>query len=270
MKPIFFQFHLFGRPFAVHAFGTFVVLAFLVSAWYVRRRAHKQLGLDKERVFNLCFALLFIGLVGARLLYAVVRYDDFTTEPLSFLEIWKGGLVFYGGLLACLLWLAWYLPRHEELRGWDLLDVLVLGACLAIFVGRWGSFLSGENYGKPTDLPWGIAFPPESHARPANVALHPTQLYHSLHGLLLFVILWFVGRKNLQAGRLTGLFLMLYAVGRSVIEIWRADDAARGMVIPGYLSTSQLISIPIFFAGLAILLIRARAHGNEGEGLRAT
>lgn len=263
MKPIFFQFELFGRTFSVHAFGTFIVLAFLVSAFYVRRRAHRDLGLDKERVFNICFALLFIGLAGARLLYAIVHYDDFTKEPLLFLMIWKGGLVFYGGLIACALWLAWFLPRHRELKGWALADILVLGASLAIFIGRWASFLSGENYGKPTDLPWGVAFPPESHARPSGVALHPTQLYHSLHGLLLFLVLWLVLRRHPHPGRVTGLFLMLYALVRPVIEVFRADDVARGMVFEGYLSTSQLISIPVFFAGLAIFLIRRKPSGDE-------
>lgn len=264
MKPIFFQFELFGRTFSVHAFGTFIVLAFLVSTWYVRRRAHRDLGLDKERVFNICFALLFIGIAGARLLYAIVHYDDFTQNALSFLEIWKGGLVFYGGLILCSLWLAWFLPRHPDLRGWAFADILALGASLAIFIGRWASFLSGENYGKPTDMPWGIAFPPESHARPVLEKLHPTQLYHSLHGLLLFLALWLVLRKKPYAGRVTGLFFMLYALVRPVIEVFRADDVARGMVIEGYLSTSQLLSIPVFFAGLAIFLIRRRPADGGG------
>lgn len=264
MKPIFFQFELFGKTFSVHAFGTLIVVAFLVSAWYVRRRAHKDLGLDRERVFNLCFALLFIAIAGARLLYTFIHHEEFSKEPLSFLKIWEGGLVFYGGLAVCLLWLAWYLPRHLDLKGWAFLDLLMLGGALAIFIGRWASFLSGENYGKPTDLPWGVAFPPESHARPTGVLLHPTQLYHSLHGLLLFLILYFVIRRRPNPGRATGLFLMLYAIGRSIIEIWRADDAARGMVIDGLISSNQLISIPVFFAGLAIFLIRRTPAENSG------
>lgn len=257
MKPILFEFEIFGMHPKIHAFGTFIVLAFLVSAFYVRRRASKGLGLDKERVFNICFGLLFIALIGARLLYTFVHHSEFVKEPGSFLYVWRGGLVFYGGLIACLFWLAWYLPRHTDLKGFAFLDVLALGACLAIFVGRWASFLSGENYGKiAPDLPWGVIFPPDSHARPTGVKLHPTQLYHSLHGLLLFGLLWFYARKSPHPGRIFGLFLMLYAVGRSIIEIWRADDAARGMVIDGLVSTSQLISIPVFFAGLAIFLIR--------------
>lgn len=248
----------------IYSFGTLIVLAFLVSSWFVKRRASNQLELDAERVFNICFALLFIGLAGARLLYVLVEYDKHAAEPLSFLYVWRGGLVFYGGLLTGLLWLAWYLPRHADLKGWSLMDIFALGGCLAIFIGRWASFLSGENYGKEApDLAWSVTFPAkEGTQAPPNMALHPTQLYHSLHGLVLFgLLLWFLKRKP-EPGRAFGLFLIAYAIGRVVIEMFRGDDQERGMLIDGdyFLSTSQLISIPILFVGVAIYLIRRPAE----------
>lgn len=252
----------------IYSFGTFIVLAFLVSSFYVRRRASRTLGLDKERVFNVCFALLFIGLAGARLLYVLINYDEFAAKPMSLFKIWEGGLVYYGGLIACMLWLAWYLPRHPDMKGWAFLDVLSLGACLAIFVGRWASFLSGENYGKVAeDLPWGVKFPiGDEHSQvPASlrgVSLHPVQLYHSLHGLLMFVVLSLVMRRGPRSGQVAGLFLMLYAIGRAIIEIWRGDDEARGMVIDGYVSSGQFISVPIFFIGLTIFLVRRNAESE--------
>ncbi len=263
MWPIIWDFELFGVPITIYSFGTLIVLAFLVSAFYVRRRAVRTLGLDKEQVLNVCFGLLFLGLVGARLLYTFIHHADFVKEPMSFLRIWEGGLVFYGGLLVCLFWLAWYLPRHPDLLGWAFADILALGASLAVFVGRWASFFSGENYGKPApDLPWAVQFPPaRGSAVPPEmrgIDLHPTQIYHSLYALLMFVVLWLYLRRRPWSGRATGLFLALYAVGTFVIEFWRADDAARGMIIEGYVSTSQLLSIPVFFAGIAIFLIRKR------------
>ena len=242
----------------IWSFGTFIVLGFLVAAFFVRARAHKHLGVDKPDSFNLCFALLFLGLAGARLLYAMIKYEEFSSSKMKIFQVWQGGLVWYGGLIVCLVWLAWYLPRHPKLGGWAMADILALGSCLAIFVGRWASFLSGENYGKPTDVAWGVTFPPNefSQAKPFGVALHPTQLYHSLHGLILFgILLWFLKRKP-NSGRAAGLFLILYAIGRSIIEIYRGDDDARGMLIDGYLSTSQALSIPIFFVGVAIYLSR--------------
>lgn len=250
----------------IYSFGTFIVLAFLVASFYVRRRSAKELGLDKAEVFNVCFALLFIGLAGARLLFAIVKYDEFATNKMKLFYVWEGGLVYYGGLICCMLWLAWYLPRHPKLKGWAFTDVLCLGACLGIFVGRWASFLSGENYGtRAPDLPWAVTFPPvEGTQAETGVALHPTQIYHSLHGLVLFaILLWFLKRKP-HPGRATGLFLVLYAVGRAIIEIWRGDDAARGMVIEGHVSTSQFLSIPIFFIGVAIYFARKARETEYG------
>jgi phosphatidylglycerol:prolipoprotein diacylglycerol transferase len=250
---------LWSKGIPIYAFGTLIVMGFLVASFYARRRAVRTLGVDGERVFNICFALLFLGLAGARLLFGLVHYDDFAGKPLEIFAIWKGGLLWFGGLIAALLWLAWYLPRHEDMKGWALMDVLALGTCLGVFVGRWASFLSGEDYGKPAPegLPWAVSFPPtDGNMAPVNQPLHPTQLYHSAHGLLLFVLLLLLARRRLHPGRLAGAFLMLYAVGHAVIEIWRGDDKARGMLIDGMVSTSQFLCVPVFFAGLAIWLLR--------------
>ena len=252
----------------IYSFGTFIVLAFLVASFYVRRRAAQTLDIDREQSFSVCFWLLFIALAGARLLYVLLKYDRFAEKPMSLFYVWQGGLVWYGGLLACCLWLWWYLSRRPELHGWKFVDILALGACLAIFVGRWASFLSGENYGERADgLPWAISFPSNdfSQVPPSerNIPLHPTQLYHSLHGLVLFVLLrWFASRKP-DPGRVTGLFLMLYAVGRFLIEVWRGDDEARGMVIDNYISTSQMISVPVFVVGLLLFMLRKARDDTE-------
>ena len=257
MYPILWK---FSESFKIYSFGTLIVAAFLVAALYVRRRAARTLGLDRESVFNVCFALLFLGLAGARLLHALVHYGDFAGKPMEILKVWKGGLLWYGGLIGALVWIGWYLPRRPDLKGWALMDVLSLGTALGIFIGRWASFLSGEDYGKPAPdgLPWAVTFPAryDETIAPTNQALHPTQLYHSAHGLLLFVILLLLARRKPHPGRLTGAFLMLFAVGHALIEIWRGDDAARGMLIEGTMSVSQFLSVPVFFAGLAIWLLR--------------
>jgi phosphatidylglycerol:prolipoprotein diacylglycerol transferase len=263
MYPVLFD---ISEKIKIYSFGTFIVLAFLVAAFYVRRRAARTLQVDPAESFNLCFALLFIGLAGARLLYAIIKYDDFSTDKMKIFQVWQGGLVWYGGLFVCLVWLAWYLPRHPSLKGWAMADVLALGTCLAIFVGRWASFLSGENYGTPApDLAWAVTFPPDPNSQAVfNQALHPTQLYHSLHGLILFgLLVWFM-RRSPHPGRAAGLFLILYAVGRAIIEIWRGDDAARGVLFDGYISTSQLLSVPVFFLGVAIYLSRKAREQEYG------
>jgi phosphatidylglycerol:prolipoprotein diacylglycerol transferase len=260
VHPVLWKFEILGRPITLYSFGLVIVVAFLVAAYYARARASRRLGLDKERVFNVAFALLFVGIAGARVLYVVVHYATYAKDPLSFLKIWDGGMSLYGGLLAGVLWLGWYLPRHPELKGFALADVLAIASCLAIFVGAWGSLLSGDAYGKPTDAPWGITFPPgETTPAPRGVALHPTQVYHALHGILAYLVLVLYLKKPRPSGRAFGLFLILYGVGRSLVEVWRGDDAHRGMVIDGVLSVPQLLSVPVLFAGVAIWLIRKNA-----------
>jgi phosphatidylglycerol:prolipoprotein diacylglycerol transferase len=249
----------------IFAYGTLIVVAFLVAAWWARRAAKKTLGLDPERVFNVGFALLFLGLAGARLVYAFANYGEFVQRPSSFLKIWEGGLVGYGGLVAGLLWLAWWLPRHADMGGFAFLDVLARAACIAFAIGWMASLLAGDDYGKPTDLPWGIPASAFDPTTPAAVAaakadplarLHPTQVYESLFALALFLGLSLYARRKPASGRVTAWFLMLHPIGHSVIEFFRGDDDKRGMLIEGVLSWSQMLAIPVFFTGLAILLIR--------------
>jgi phosphatidylglycerol:prolipoprotein diacylglycerol transferase len=264
VHPILWQFELFGKTITLHSFGLAIVVAFLVAAYWARRRAARRLGLDRERVFNVAFALLFVGIAGARLLHVMVHYATYTKDPLSFLYIWDGGLSLYGGLLAGALWLGWYLPRHPELGGFSLADVFAAATALAVFLGSWGSFLAGDAHGDPTDLPWGVRVP-----NPPRTLAPPTQHNHSLHGLLLFGILLLYLRRPRPSGRAFGLFLALYAIGRAGIEVWRADDDHRGMVIDGVLSVPQLLSVPVLFGGIAIWLIRRNVAPAAAEPVPA-
>lgn len=289
MWPVVWQFELFGKPLTIHAFGTFIVAAFLVGVVYVQRRARRELGLDKDRVFNIGFWLLVLGILAGRLLYALLKYDEFVARPGSIFYIWEGGLVVYGGLIAGLLWLAWFLPRHPELKGLLFLDVLALGTSLGIFVGRFASLLSGEAFGVLAEsFPLALRFPYHPscvapHADPLQPAtappLQPTQVYLILLGLLLFLVLRLYQRRRPEAGRTLALFLMIYAAGRFLIEFVRADWRSEGLetirtwmlatgstprlpdptglyVFEDLVSWNMLLSIPVFFTGLAIWLIR--------------
>src|SRR5436190_5759404 len=105
MKQKIFDFTIFGTQFAIYTYGTFLVIAFLVGTWWARRSAQRTLGVDPERTFNVTFALLFLGIAGARLVYSFSHYAEFSQTPLKFLKIWEGGLNGIGGLTGALLWL---------------------------------------------------------------------------------------------------------------------------------------------------------------------
>jgi phosphatidylglycerol:prolipoprotein diacylglycerol transferase len=267
---------LFGKTFTLYTFGPVLVVAFLVASAWLQRRARKDLGLDSDRVFNVAFALLFLGLAGARLLHVLVFYESYASRPMSFLYVWEGGLAWWGGLLAGLLWLAWWLPRHPEASGFRFSDLLARATCLGLAIGWIAPFLAGDQYGKPTEAPWGVPvrwLQDGTRALAAsNVAarrgeidllearLHPVQLYEALAALLLFLVLRAVSRRTSVAGRTTAVFLMLHAVSRAALDVFRWDE--RGWLIPrvgdsGFaVSTTQFLAVPVFFAGVALWLVR--------------
>ena len=272
---------LFGLDLTIYSYGTLIVLAFLLAAWWAKRRAAKTLGLPEDRVFNVAFVLLFVGLAGARLVYAFSDYASFARRPLSFLYIWEGGLVGYGGMVAGLLWLAWWMPRRAEKgewlegKAWSLLDVLSRGACLALALGWWASLLAGDDFGRPTKLPWGLPLTwfedgspairsyADAHADLVATRIHPTQVYESLFALALFFLLGALARRKLSAGRVTAVFLMTHALGHGLLDALRFEGAdKRGMLVGDLLSWSQLLAVPVFFTGVAIWLIRKPAHST--------
>lgn len=253
----------------IHSYGTLIVLAFLLGSWWAKRTAVRRLKVDGEGVFNVCFILLFVGIFGARLVHAFGHYAEFTSRPMAFLAIWEGGLVLYGGVLAGLLFLAWYLPRKPELGGFALFDVLAQATSLSLVLGWFASLLAGDDYGKPTNVAWGIPTTlykdntnaVKSVARDADALgkLHPSPIYGSLLALGLFVVLALVQKRSKVSGRTAAVFLMLHSAGTALLEIYRGDGKAAGerpFFLADVLSWGQFLAIPVFFAGVAILLIR--------------
>lgn len=288
MHPILFRLPIFGLDITIQSYGTVIVVAFLVATWWVGRRAVLDLGLSapadakvrpQDRIFNAGFVILFLGLFGARLVYALANYPKFTARPLSLFAIWEGGLVGYGGLVAGLLWLAWWLPKQAAVGAWlagkgfALFDLFARGACLAFAIGWWASFLAGDDYGAATKAPWGVPLtwfegtPTTSGilAKGWDVVttrIHPLPVYESLFALVLFVALWIAARARPVAGRVGALFLVAHPVGHALLDLLRGDGDDRGMLVPGALSWSQFLAIPVVFTGVAIWLIRRPGHSH--------
>jgi len=136
---------------------------------------------------------------------------------------------------------------------------------IGLFLGRLANFINGELYGRPSDVPWAMAFPAGGPA-----PRHPSQLYEAgLEGLALFALVWLVARKpayRQRPGLLTGVFCIGYAVARLFVELFREPDAHIGFLAAGA-TMGQVLSLPLLAIGL-YLVLRAR-HGGAAGGSAA-
>jgi phosphatidylglycerol:prolipoprotein diacylglycerol transferase len=194
-------------------------------------------------------------------------------DCLAAIKVWRGGLAYYGGFVFAAGFGLHYARKHR-LGMWKMADLAAPWIAMGLALTRLGCFLNGCCFGQPSTLPWAVRFPANRALEEAqqeagliasgaaSLPVHPTQLYLAALNLLTFGVLYFVlrGRKRFH-GELFAWLLILKGVFRSLVEIWRADE--RGVMF-GWLSTSQLLSIPLTALGVWLLLRRGRLPGALG------
>ena len=252
MKPILLEL----GSFKLHSFGLLVALGFLAGSWIASRRG-RALGLDPQAIQDIVFPWLLVGgLIGARILYVLSYWQrDFAGHPLTeVLAIWKGGLVFYGGLIGATIAGAIGI-RGKGLPFWATADCLAIGVSLGHVFGRLACLLNGCCFGRSCTLPWGIRFPAD-HAT-GGVLVHPSQLYEAGLNLLLCggLIAW-QSRRPHGRGQIFALYLMAYAGVRSFTEYFRGDYGIQSAPTAGVFTPGQSTSLLIFVAGLVLWFLR--------------
>ena len=253
-------------PLSVYTYGVLLAAAYLLGLQLALVRA-RQRGLDPQRVMDLGILVIVCALVGAKLLLVVTDFGYFRANPADLFSLVRSGGVFYGGLILAVIAAFWYLRRHS-LPFWTTTDVFAPGIALGHVVGRFGCFFAGCCWGRPTSEPWAVTFTnplaAELVGTPLNVPLHPTQLYEAGAELLILVGLLSFERKGRSfPGRTFWAYMLLYAISRFVIEIFRGDP--RGEVF-GVLSTSQFISVVLAPLSIVMLIVLSR---RPGEAARA-
>ncbi len=246
MYPILIEFGFFK----IFTYGLLVATGFLVAILLASSRAEKE-GLDSQKVLDLCFYVMVSALLGARLLYVIVEYRYFLDSPLEIFKFWKGGLVFYGGLILGVLISLWYLKRNQ-MPMWKTADLLAPSIALGQLIGRWGCFFAGCCYGKKTDVAWGITFTDPRSLAPLEISLHPTQVYLSLNAVFIFMFLMWLSKRKVFDGQILWAYGILYSIGRFLIEYFRGDD--RGFPVEQVLSTSQFVGVFVFSFSAFMLL----------------
>ena len=247
-------------PLSVHWYGIMYIVAF-GGAWLLARlRAAKMPGLwTSDQLSDLIFYGALGAVLGGRLGSALFyNFDRVLSEPLWLLRVWEGGMSFHGGFIGVMF--AFYLYSRKLNRHWfDVLDFVAPLVPCGLGAGRLGNFIGGELWGRPTDAPWGMVFP---HVD--QFARHPSQLYQfALEGVVLFSLLWWFSSRPRPRYAVSGLFGIGYGCQRFFVEFFREPDQDLGFVAMDWLTMGQLLSLPMIFAGIA-LMVYAYRHPRLG------
>lgn len=259
--------------FTIHTFGVLLAAAYLTALWWLLRGA-KRAKLDPDAVMSLGTWAIVGAIIGAKLLLILRSLGDYTWSAADLRSIVTSAGDFYGGFIGGVLASAIYFWRQSTLRFWLVADLAAPAIALGQSIGRIGCLMAGDDYGRPTSVPWAIAFTDPDAASvggaPLGVPLHPVQLYESIVCLILFGVLVRLSRRAHRDGDIVIAYTVLYAIARFALEFFRGD-ADRGFVFGGLLSTSQFIAIGMI--AVALLAHRLRhthvPHGAHVSGRRS-
>ena len=233
-------------------YSLFIFIAMLVASILIYREARRK-KIDDDTLFNMLFYGIIIGILGARLYYVLFNLNYYLKYPLEILMIWNGGLAIHGGLLAGLLFMAYYSKKHK-INILGILDILVVGVIIAQSIGRWGNFFNQEAYGgvislstlKSMHLPQFII----DGMYIDGAYRTPTFLYESFSSLLCFIVLILLRKtKKINTGQLTGMYLSWYGIERFFIEGLRTDS-----LMLGNIRIAQLVSLLFLLSGIILII----------------
>ncbi|MGL5615231.1 MAG: prolipoprotein diacylglyceryl transferase [Sarcina sp.] len=252
MKPILFE--IFG--FKVYGYGFMIAIGILLAIMLFIKKM-KSKGYNEDKAYNMIFISIAAGILGGKILYIITDFNYVMENPKVIIENFGYGFVIYGAILAGMLAIYLY-SKKSKWNPLEIFDFVAPVVALAQGFGRIGCLFAGCCYGAVTSSPIYIEFPVGSLA-PAAIHLHPTQIYSTIFDFSLAIfLLWYQNNKSKVQGEVFSLYLIIYSIGRILVELLRNDP--RGAV--GFLSTSQFISIFILISGVIILKQRHRKREN--------
>lgn len=260
-----------------NSWGLMITLAFFAATIIAHPRAMK-VGIPPGRMVSVYLVSIFFGLAGARLLHFTMATPEvFFNDPMVYFRVWQGGFAFYGGLILAGITAVSYAIWHK-IDPWKLSDVMAPVIMLGLSLGRIGCFLAGCCHGQETTLPadaiplladtftggqiWVFPHTPFVLALMRNgvgvtdVIFYPTQLWESLAAFSIFALSSYIWHHRRFDGQVIGTMLVLYSIWRPINESMRGDEV-RGVGYFGFLTTSQVIAIPMGLLGVAVLVAGA-------------
>lgn len=289
ISPEIFTISLFGMEFALRWYALAYIAGILIG-WRLlvmtiktpRLWTNNTPIMTPAQIEDLLTWVILGVILGGRLGYVLFYQPAYYMQnPLEILYIWQGGMSFHGGLVGVIVAGLLYTGRNN-IEKLSAADAMALGVPAGLLLGRLANFINAELWGRPTDLPWAVAFPtPAAQYCPDVIGIcarHPSQFYEAaLEGLILgALLLWLAWRKDgyKKPGLIAGTFFAGYGIARFAVEFVRQPDAhfvsagnplGLAFQVDGIgLTMGQALSLPMIVLGL-YLIIRARnTHRNSG------
>ena len=244
-------------PLAISWYGIMIVLA-LVTLVLLSAHQSRRVGITRDHIYNLALYAILAGIVGARLVHVVDYWSYYSANPREIFGF--SGFAVYGAILGAALATGFYAWR-KKLSFWALGDTVAPAAVLAQGIGRLGCTFNGCCYGRVTDVPWAFTWTDPATFAPANIPVHPAQVYLLLWNLAVFAFLWSLRTRLKPQGSLLLAYLGLYSFGDFWIRFYR-----EGELPVGGLLQAQVIGLGVTIAAVAALYIRrylSRPRGLE-------
>ncbi len=257
-------FSLFGK-FDIQWYGVLITVGMILAFIYVYSRL-KRFGLDPDRAFDVIIGGIFGGVIGARVFYVVMSWDEYKDNIKEIFNIRNGGLAVYGGIIGAIL-VGLVITKIRKVRRLPMLDVTVLGLLIGQSIGRWGNFFNQEAFGTNTDNIFGMtggriqaailngmqmggAMYNSGVETAWDKAVHPCFLYESVWCLIGFIILALFAKKRKYDGQLFLMYLTWYGAERFIVEGLRTDS-----LMIGNIRISQAISAIIFIVSVILQIV---------------
>ncbi len=263
-------FHIGDFP--VRAYGVMLAISFLVGVFYIERVTRRD-GLRFDTYLIIAYLNIAAGVIGARAAYVLFHLDEFsgrweaTFNPFAGGHYGIAGLNMQGGVILAVIG-TWVFCHIRKMSVLEVYDYFAPTVGLGLGITRIGCFLNGCCFGVPTDLPWGIAFPEGSmpHAIFGDLHLHPSQIYSSLYGILLFIVLHYLLKRRRFDGQVVAVLFMVEAVFRYAIEYVRYYENAMHFDLLGMHPTyNHIMSIGLFLLGLGIYVWAKRRRARIAD-----
>src|SRR3989344_1748070 len=245
----FLTIHLYGLIIAVSIYAGYLLAKRRFSAYRIPRKIFDD---------PILLLPLVLAIVGARLYHVLDYWLVYSQRPIEILYIANGGLVIWGAIAGAVLGF-WFVAKVRNLNFLSVLDLTAPSLLLGQAIGRLGNYINQEGFGPPTQIPWRVYISPDH--RPIIYQnfthFHPTFFYEAIADLIFFVIIISLASRFKKRGQVFALYLMLYSIGRFIVEFWRIDTATIGT-----LKVAHVLSVLIFTIGI-FLLVKSRQSQNR-------